>query len=429
MPSLGWAQANLKKDDRLVVMTSYPQEVISRVLDAYAAVRPQVRVDVVWHSGDDARDYLLGAGKDQVDVYWSPSVRTFHELKHHGAFRKLNVDRSQLPGKIGKQIISDPDGYFEASEIAGYGLVLNPAYLKDKSLPAPEQWKDLAEPRYFGHLAFPQPSRIGFAPTIVELILQSHGWKDGWALLAEIAANATLQSGRGDTALDLVKSGQKGVGVSIDFFPAQAIARGAPLQFVYPDDNAFEPANIALSAHSPHPQAAEDFTAFILSEDGQGLLIDPDLRRLSIRPSVYTKAPKDYYNPWQKSALDRLTFDDAIFVKRRDLDNALYDRFIVEGRDQTQPLWAEIRRLQTLSILNGKAKAEVSAALAALTSPPITEDEANGLAAAFYGRRRDGGDSTPQSLEAEQSWTQVVKTSRLTAERHIAVAQAELGRP
>jgi phosphoglycerate transport regulatory protein PgtC len=415
--------------ERIVVMTSYPQEMISRYVDAFAksaeaGTVPGTRVDVVWRSGDDAKDYLLGAGKGQVDVYWSPALRTFVELARDGAFRKLSIDRTGLPGRIGTQSISDPDGFYEATEVAGYGLVINPAYLKKAGLPEPSQWEDLAKPDYAGHITMPVPGKIGFAPVITEVLLQAYGWKQGWALLAAIAANATLQAGRGDEAIAPIVQGEKGVGVTIDFFAAQAIARGAPLHFVYPAANAFEPATIAIPREASNLAGAMSFVRFVLSEEGQSLLIDADLRRLAVRPSVYAHAPADYFNPWTREDADRLSLDNALFAQRRNLDNALFDHLIFEPREKAATVWTSVRQLEDSAGLSEDAKALVAEARARLTASPLGEDEALRLSSAFVGRRRSGGEVSPDSAAAETAWKQAVAANIEAAAQAAGRAEA-----
>lgn len=422
---------------RIVVMTSYPQEMISRYVDAFAKdalaksgearAVSGARVDVVWHSGDDARDYLTGEGKGKVDVFWSPSLRTFVDLARKGVFRKLDIDRSGLPGRIGKQNISDPDGFYEATEVAGYGLIINPAYLQKAGLPEPREWEDLARPEYAGHITMPVPGKIGFAPVITEVILQAYGWKEGWAMLAAIAANATLQAGRGDEAINPVAQGEKGVGVTIDFFAAQAIARGAPLRFVYPKANAFEPATIAVPADAPNPAGAMAYVRFVLSEEGQSLLIDPDLRRLAVRPSVYQRAPADYFNPWGRADADRLSLDNALFAQRRNLDNALFDHLIFEPHEKAAAIWASIRRLEATAGLPEAAKEALTEARARLTASPMSDDEALKLAGAFAGRRRSGGEIAPEAATAEADWTRAAAANLEAAAQAVGRAEALAG--
>jgi spermidine/putrescine-binding protein len=296
---------------------------------------------------------------------------------------------------------------FEATEIAGYGFVINLTYLDRHGLTVPESWTDLADPRYAGHVTLPVPSRIGFAPTITEILLQSYGWEAGWALLARIAAHSALISGRNDDFLGAVTRGETGIGITIDFFAAQAIARGAPLRFIYPSANAFEPATIAIPKTAPHPQAALDYVTFVLSAPGQSLLIDRDVRRLAVRPDSYRDAPPDYFNPWDERVTASLRFDQTLFVCRRDIDNALFDSMITTPRAQTASLWAGIaqRRRAPLSLETAQ---RLDQAEQALTAVPSTEAEANRLAPIFAGGGRAGSPRTPEAVTAEARWTGIV---------------------
>ncbi|GEM_PF-5888741 len=81
-----------------------------------------------------------------VDVYWTPSQRTFARLAAEGAFQRLPVDMSGLPGKVGGFPISDPDQLYAAAEIAGFGFAVNIERLQGKGLPKPTRWSDLTVP-------------------------------------------------------------------------------------------------------------------------------------------------------------------------------------------------------------------------------------------------------------------------------------------
>src|SRR5262245_18797718 len=61
----------------LVVLTSYPDEVVSRFEAAFEAAHPDYRLQIVWRMPHDALPYLSQPKQSGVDVYWSPSPRTF----------------------------------------------------------------------------------------------------------------------------------------------------------------------------------------------------------------------------------------------------------------------------------------------------------------------------------------------------------------
>lgn len=395
---------------RLVVLTSYPQEMISHYVDAFQKRHPGVRVDIVWLSGHDARDYLLGEGRGKVDVFWAPNMPVFLDLAGRGDFRPLRIDRAGLPDRLGRQEISDPQGRFLATEVAGYGLVFNPARLAAAGLPEPANWDDLAKPAYAGQVVMPDLSVLGFGPTVIEIVLQHKGWAAGWALLARIAGNGVLETAHGDDLMDLLMHGDKSIGITIDFFADQAIARGVPLKFVYPPANAFEPADIAILKDAPNAGAARQYVSFVLSDAGQRLLIDPDLRRLAIRPAVYGSAPPGYFNPWASAFAGALDFDSAVFARRKAVDMAVFRTMIAEPAPRTGPLWAKARALSARP-LPAPARALLRTATEALTRPPLTEAEAAPLFESWRWQDQDAKAVTAVTTVWAARMDQAVKTA------------------
>ena len=102
---------------------------------------------------------------------------------------------------------------------------------------------------------------------------------------------------------DAVNSGQYGIGIVIDFFGLSAKASGFPVEFVYPSVTAIVPANVGIIANAKNQKAAEAFVEFLLSEEGQQILLDPKIQRLPVRPATYAKAPAGYPNPFTDKSL------------------------------------------------------------------------------------------------------------------------------
>src|SRR5512147_2234892 len=65
----------------VVVVTSYPDEVVSRFEAAFEKAYPQWRLRIVWRMPHDALPTLRQPGPEGVDVYWTPSPRNFAILK------------------------------------------------------------------------------------------------------------------------------------------------------------------------------------------------------------------------------------------------------------------------------------------------------------------------------------------------------------
>lgn len=398
----------------VVVLTAYPDAVVSRFEAAFEKAWPRYRLRIVWRMPHDALPYLRQPGQGGVDVYWSASPRTFTQLKAEQALRKLPLSLAGLPGRVGGSVIDDPDGYFAASEVAGYGFAVNPAYLARHGLPVPADWSDLAQPAYAGHVLVPDPVEVGFAPVLVDIPLQAYGWDNGWALWSAIAANARFVGRGGSFVSDELGAGRQGVGLSIDFFVASAIANGAPLQFVYPRQGGVNPAHVAVTAASPNPEGAKAFVSFVLSEAGQRLLTHPDIRKLPVRPAVYAGLPADHHNPFAVAAQGGYRYDNGRGRGRVVPVAAAFGQALVQPRAVLAPLWQKLRA----------ADAAIWAKVwPLLSAPPCKESEVDDLAVqqAFLTRRDDPA-AEARAAELEAGWAAAARTRHAQAARLLGVA-------
>ncbi|WP_448192609.1 ABC transporter substrate-binding protein [Azospirillum sp. sgz301742] len=365
-------------ESSLLILTSYPDELVGRFEAAFERAHPGTDVQVLWKTGREAMPILRAPDQGGVDVYWTPALRNFPRLRNDGRLAPLALDRAGLPGRIGAQPLSDPKGAFEAFEVAGYALVVNPPYLEAKGLPRPRRWADLADPRLAGHVVFPVPSKVGFAPALVDIILQAEGWEAGWGLLQRIAANAELVE-RGPGVSDTVADGRRGAGATIDFQALNAQADGKPVDLAYPERTAWLPAHIAVTASAPHPKAAAAFVAFALSDEGQRLLFHPDIRRHPVRPSAYAQAPAGTRNPFAVEG--SFAYDMEKGARRETAAAALFDALITRPQAALRDLLATIGAARTAAARKGDAAlaAQAEEALALATALPVSEEQAAGL--------------------------------------------------
>ena len=386
------------------IVTSYPDEFVTRIQAAFEKARPDYRMQVIWRMPQDAYDYLKQA-TPPADVYWAASPRTFARLAADGIWQKLPVHRSSLPERIGNAQLGDGQGFYTATEVAGFGFAVSPKLLAAHQLPVPADWSDLADPRLAGLIALPDPSRVGFAPPMIEIVLQALGWERGWALWSEISANASFIE-RGSTFVtDEIVAGRCAVGLSIDFFVNAAIANGAPLRFVYPAHTGLNPAHVAVAKAAPNPEGAKAFVDFILSRDGQRQLAHPDIRRLPIRPDAYADQPAGSFNPFAAAQAGGLQFDSDAARPRLATSSALFHQMLVEPHGEITTLWRRLQRAEA-------AGKKVAAIRARLGAPAIAESVANDPAVQRQiGPRLEGNETRPLS-PVEIAWRDACRAQR-----------------
>ncbi len=375
----------------VVVMTSYPEEMMTRVEDAFARAHPQYRLQILWRQGFDALPYLLQADQGGVDVYWAPSPGNFARLAEAGSWQPLGIEFKGLPERIGSMPLRDEQGLYQATELAGYGFAINPALLAELGVPLPRDWLDLLDARLRGRVALPDAGRVGFAPVLLDIVLQAYGWERGWAFWSELAGQSRLVSRGGTLVSDEVASGRAAVGLSIDFFVASARANGEPVAFVYPAHGGLNPAHIAITAHSRELPGARAFAQFVLSEQGQALLADPDIRKLPVRPSVYAQLPTTYHDPFVAAGRGAYDYGQAP-RERLALVGSLFSQWLGMPHEQLSELWARLHAAEA-------AGRDVKAIRALLSTPPLSADAAaaHALLALFAARQDNGMSREPVS--------------------------------
>jgi ABC-type Fe3+ transport system substrate-binding protein len=225
-------------------------------------------------------------------------------------------------------------------------MAYHPAELQRLGLPVPTDWKSLTAPAFSGHVVMPIPSKVGDAPMLVDTLLQGYGWEQGWVVLEQVAANATLADAGATFISDDVGSGRIAVGMTMDFFAVSAIANGKPLRFTYPEKVGYSPAHVGIFHEASNLDGARAFASFVLSEQGQKLLFHPDIRKLPVRPAVYASKPKDYFDPFAAAQRASYDYDVSTGLMRQELVGALFDALITRHHAELKTMWSAIHQAE-----------------------------------------------------------------------------------
>lgn len=406
------AFAKPRERQPVVVVTSYNDEVFSRFEAAFEKAYPQYKLQLVWRMPHDALPYLSQANQGGADVYWSASPRTFAALAAEGAWQPLGIDLAGLPASVGKARLRDQEDFYTATEMAGYGFILNPGALSRLGLAQPQDWMDLTAPAYAGQIVMPIPSRVGFAPVMVDILLQAYGWEKGWATWSAIAGNAGTLMDRGSTFVtDEVASGRRALGLSIDFFAVAAIANGAPLRFAYPAHSGINPAHIAITRKAANPAGARAFAQFVLAANGgQQIITHRDIHKLPVRPTAYRTLPADYYNPFATAEKGAFDYDGDLTRTRLGLLSALFEQTLIREHGELVGLWQCLHRAEA-------AGKDVAAARKLLESPLISAAEADDPALQRPFRNQLEGAEPGAASALEQRWQERSQANRAEAGR------------
>ncbi len=420
-------------EDKLVVVTSFPKDLTNVFKEAFEKKYPGVKVEMLKKKTTAGVKYIQEtASNNTSDIFWASAPDAFEVLKGDGLLAKYDVKQQGIPAKIGAFPLNDPDGYYKGFAASGYGIMWNTRYLKAKKLPVPQEWEELARPVYFGHVGMSAPSRSGTTHLTVETVLQGLGWEKGWALWKAIGGNLKTVTERSFGVPSGVNSGDFGIGIVIDFFGFSSKATGYPVDFRYPSTTALVPANIAIVKNAPHPKNAAAFIEFLLSPEGQELLLDPKIQRLPVRPELYESKAKHLPNPFKGEIAAKVAFDVKKSKARYNVVNSLFDVMITYRLNDLKAATKAIH--DAAAALKAKPNAEgeklLAEARALVAAVPI--DEARSLDPAFAGvfkkKRKKATDKiTGRQAEIEQQWDEMVRANYAKA-KELAEKAAAMAR-
>jgi ABC-type Fe3+ transport system substrate-binding protein len=409
------AAVQVQAADKLVIVTSYPTDTTVTVGKAFTKATG-IKVEMLKKKTTAGIKYLQAtAGNNTSDMFWASAPDAFEVLKGDGLLQKYKVKVKGIPKKVGAFPINDPDGYYKGFAASGYGIMWNTRYLKAKKLPVPKSWADLAKPIYHGHVGMSAPSRSGTTHLTVETIIQGLGWEKGWALWKNIAGNFKTVTARSFGVPDGVNSGQFGIGIVIDFFGLSSQASGFPVDFLYPKVTTLVPANIAIVKNAPNRKAAAQFIEFLLSPEGQEVLLDPKIRRLPVNPKTYAKAPKGFPNPFKDKSLGAaVKFDLALSKSRYNVVNSLFDVMVTYRLKELQSAVRAIQKAEAKSKGNPAAKKMLAQAKALVGKVPISDKKASekSFNKIFKKKRKKATTKvTGRQAQFEQAWDAEIKAN------------------
>jgi len=424
-------------EDKLVIVTSFPRDLTDPFKKAFEAKYSGTTVEVLQKGTSAAVKYVEETAKGNTsDIFWASAPDAFEVLKGKGLLARYTPEAKGIPEKVGSYPINDPDGFYMGFAASGYGIMWNTRYLKAKKLPIPREWDDLKKPVYHGHVGMSSASRSGTTHLTIETVLQGEGWDKGWSTWKELAGNFKVVSERSFGVPEGVNSGDFGVGIVIDFFGFSSKATGFPVEFVYPSVTTLVPANVGIIKNPAHPQAAAAFVEYLLSVEGQELLLLPAICRLPVNPDTYAKAPGDFPNPFKDTSIGAaVKFDVDLSKNRYNLVNALFDVLITYRHADVVAAAKAIQNAE--AALSKKPNAEAAAlireARSHLAAMPISESEAVDkkfpgvfTSGDFKSRAKADAKVSQRQAEVEEKWDAFCKKNYAEAKAKAEKALAML---
>ncbi len=347
-----------------------------------------------------------------VDIFFGGGTDNYLRLSNNGWLHSYKLPEAQLVQmtQLFQGIpLYDVEHQWYGAALSSFGIMYNEELREMLNLPTVSAWEDLGDVALLGKIGAADPRESGSAHMVYEIILQTLGWEEGFALLTKIGGNVRGFSAGANAIPTDVVAGQVIYGLAIDFYAYGQIAVVGPdkIKYVVPGDGAVVNADpIAILKGAPNLPVAQKFLEFVLSEDAQKLwmLRDTDsegpkwkggLNRASVLPALYDKLGERCIvpNPFAMEGTP-FQYNSDKGSTRWDIVNGLFGVLIIDSHKDLINAWKAIRKC--------KDPAKRDAAIAVLTQMPITEEEAMKMA------RSDWKDPTIRN-EKRKEWGQFAK--------------------
>ena len=272
----------------VVVYTSVDQPFAEPVLNAFeeqTGIQVQAVYDVEAAKTTGMVNRLI-AEKDtpQADIFWNSEILQTLLLKDHGV---LAVYASP-EAKVLPPAFRDPDGYW-----TGIGGRARVWIINTERVPDPKNVDslfDLLDTSWSGSdigLAIPM---FGTAATQAAVLYAAWGPDRARSFFQQSADRGIRLLDGNSVVRDLVASGSLAFGLTDTDDACAALAEGAPVQIMLPDQSGegtlLIPGSVALIQGAPHPQQAQALIDYLLSAQVAQDLVDSGFNHLPIHPSV-----------------------------------------------------------------------------------------------------------------------------------------------
>ena len=395
---LGFSSLSAVAADKLIIISPHRKSIQNEYIPAFQAwYKNKYKTDVTveWldqgGTNDDVKfiksKFAANPNTSGIDLFWGGGGTAHSEIASLKLADKIKVSpeiMKQLPKNVGGISITNADGTYISQALSSFGIFYSKALLKLEKIPEPTTWESLADVKWKDKIVLTDSRKSGTASVMNHVILQSLGWDKGFELLTAMAGNARQFTHSSSDVIKSIVSGEAAATLAIDFYALAKIGDlGADkLGFVLPEGKTIiEGDPVTVLKGAPNRQTADRFVDYVLSAEGQTLLMLPKgtpggpktetLGRLAVNSEAYklTEGKRvNTLNPFKAKGF--LKYDADKESKSRQVLDDLIGSQLIDTHKELRDAWARV-------IKNGNKPAD----LAALAKSPVAAADLEKLSA------------------------------------------------
>jgi iron(III) transport system substrate-binding protein len=305
--------------EQLIVYTSMKESLIGELKEGFKQQHPEIAMDYQ-SAGAGKLMAKIAAEKESgtimADIIWTSEVPDFYNMK------KIGMLEPYISPEVANIVnpIPDYDGSFTPVRLGTLGIAYNTRFVKQP----PATWQDVLGPEFKGAYGIANPALSGTSYMSVALLKSLYGW-EYFEKMKENKGKVGKGSGQ---VVDDTASGDLLASLAVDYITNDKIAKGATLKLVYPQEMLVIPSPVAIMKGSKNINAAQKFIDFILSEQGQNIIVQEGT--LPVRKGI--NIPEKFAMPSAEEAIARaIPIDYESLISNKEETVKQFGR-ILQGR-------------------------------------------------------------------------------------------------
>ena len=242
-------------DNTLVAYSSMEDGELADYVSQIERDNPDLRINVVRISTSALHERILQEGDaGQWDIIFGWSLTKLLDPKIQALL--TTFDSAQLD-RLPKEARGDGGKWFSPSAFVP-AFCVNETRLKEKGLPVPQSWNELAEPHYGGEIVLPDPTYSGAGFLHVTALNQRSGSSYTDSVFRRVSDSRPRVVRSAFEPCSAVLNGEAAIGVTVSTAVCGLMNQGVDVRMVIPSDAAaFEPEGFAIRAGSKRLSQAQ----------------------------------------------------------------------------------------------------------------------------------------------------------------------------
>jgi iron(III) transport system substrate-binding protein len=274
-----------KQEGKVVFYTSIELQTAEKIGKAFEAAYPGMAVQVERNGAERIFQRLAqerGSNIHVADVVEASDMTALLAWKREGWLAPF------VPVDVAEKWPADqrdPDGCFATERFTLSPLAYNTKLITSED--APKSFTDLLDKKWTGKIVKAHPGYSGTIMTVTFELSRNLGWD----YLQKLGQQHVMQVQSAAEPPKKVAQGERPIAADGgEYFMLQIRDQGGPIEPVYPSEGTPSiPGGTGVMIDAPHPNAARLFVSYLLSREGQQLLVDMAWLR-SFHPDVKLKA-------------------------------------------------------------------------------------------------------------------------------------------